>query len=117
MALWRTVVRPQAQGEVKGGYILGAVAQHGQPGFFKRGKHQLALGALGQHLAGFGVYDFGIEIILVYVLAAFIYTFAGNAGTQNLAQAIVLRGRYAEAALQLLAHGLGHALAAEHADF
>ena len=118
MALWRTVVQPQAGEGVKGRlYPWCGSAAWSSPVFFKRGKHQLALGALRQHLAGFGVYDFGIEIILVYVLAAFIYTFAGNAGTQNLAQATSSAWPLCRAALQLLAHGLGHALAAEHADF
>ncbi len=73
----------------------------------QRGEDQLALLALGQHAAGFGIDDLGQEMILpdrraVLGLGAFL----ADAGADHLRQAVAIDGDQAEAALDLRPHAL-----------
>ena len=103
-------------GVVEAGDVAGAVAQKRQRLFKERGDNQLAGGARGQHLAGFGIDDLRDKMILPDVQPAAVFTFSRNAGAGQLAHPVVVGGDDAEVFLNLLAHFGGAALRTEKAD-
>ena len=95
--------------------ILGAVAQQGEGLFGDGGEDQLALGAVGQDLAGVGVDDLGNEVVLADVHACLLGALVGNTGAGELGEAIDIIGLDAHLGLNVVAHLLGPGLSAEDA--
>ncbi len=112
----RTWVRPQAQGVPdQHADVPGAVAQQGEGLLGDGGEDQLALGAVGQDLAGVGVDDLGDEVVLTDVHAVLLGALEGDAGAGKLGQAINIIGLDAQLVLDVAAHLLGPGLGAEDA--
>ena len=83
----------------------------------QRGEHQLALLAVGQHLAGLGIDHFGIEMILPDVQAVLgLHAFLRHAGADHLRQAVDIGRVHVEGLLDLGAHRVGPGLGAEDAE-
>ena len=66
------------------GNVARAIADHGHGLLAQRGQHQLALNAVRQRLAGLGIDDLRIEVILEDVQAIVLAAFAANAGSNDL---------------------------------
>ena len=95
--------------------VTGAVAQQGEGLFIDGGEHQLALAALGQHLAGLGVDDLGDEVVLIDVHPALSGTLEGHAGAGQLGESVDVIGLDAHRLLDVLAHLLAPRLRTEDA--
>ena len=114
----RARVRPHTQGSrFSGRDVARAVAQQRHRLLRQRREHELAVDAVRQHLAGRRVDDLDEEVVLHDVEAVARFgAFAGDAGADDLAQAVDVDRHEAELGLELRAHRLGPRLRAEHAD-
>jgi hypothetical protein len=84
----------------------------------QRGEHQFALLAVGQHGAGVGIDDFGIEMILPDVQAVFaLDAFLRHAGADHFRQAVDVGGVQTERGLDFGAHRIDPRFGAENAEF
>ena len=97
--------------------ITRAVTEKRKRLLVKAGEHQLALAAVGKNLAGVGVDNLYIEVILVDVHAPLLGTFKRDAGTADLCQAVDVIRLDAEALFDAAAHFLCPGLGAEDAGF
>ena len=95
--------------------VAGAVTHQGEGFFIQAGEHQLALGAVGQLLAGVRVDDLHQEVVLVHVHAVLVFAFEGHAGAAHFREAVDVVGLDAHGVLDVLAHLLGPGLGAEDA--
>ena len=102
-------------GPIQHADVAGAIAQQGEGLLGDGGEDQLALGAVGQDLAGVGVDDLGDEVVLIDVHAVLLGALVGDAGAGKLGQAINIIGLDAQLALDVAAHLLGPGLGAEDA--
>ena len=97
--------------------IARPVAQQREGLLRDRGKHQLALCAFREYLAGIGVDDFRNEMILVDVHARLRAAFIRNARAGKLRQAVDIIRLDAEALLDILTHLLAPRLRAKNTGF
>ena len=102
-------------GPIQHADVAGAVAQQGEGLLGDGGEDQLALGAVGQDLAGVGVDDLGDEVVLTEVHAVLLGALVGDAGAGKLGQAINIIGLDAQLALDVAAHLLRPGLGTEDA--
>ena len=97
--------------------VARAVADHRQRLLGQRGEDQLAFLAVGQHRAGLGVDDLGVEMVLPDHRAVLgLDAFAGHARAHHFAQAVDVHRVQPGAHLDVVAHRLGPRLGAEDAD-
>ena len=95
---------------------MGAVAQQREGLLGERRDDELALLAVRARLAARRVDDLEQQVVLVDVQAAGAVALAGDAGTHDLGEAVVVGGADAERALDLGLHPVGAGLAAEEAE-
>src|SRR5438552_583965 len=96
--------------------VAGAVANERRRALGERGQRQLTLGARRQAGAGGRVDDLRQEVIVGDVQARALLALAGDAGPDDLGEAVGIEGAEAEGPLERLAHALGPRLGAEHPD-
>ena len=104
----RASVRPHAHGaRVQRGDVARAVAQQRQRLLGQRAEDELALGAVGQRLAGLGIDDLDEEVVLVDVRARRAPRGTGppRPGPIDLREPVDVDGRQPERALDRGAHG------------
>ena len=73
------------------------------------------LSSVRKHLESIRVYDFRIEIILLYVHTLIILTAGGNSRSHYLGKSVYVMGLYVKSLLYLVSHALGPWLGAENA--
>ncbi len=94
--------------------VAGPVADGGQALRGERREHELALLALGEDLAGVGVDDLGVEVVLPDVQPALdLGALDGDARADDLGEAVDVDGRHAQRRFDLLAHRVGERLGAD----
>src|SRR5690349_10367671 len=97
--------------------VARAVADHRQRLLGERREDELALGAVGQHGAGVGIDDLGIEVILPDDGAVLrLDALARDTGSHDLGEAVDVDRIDAGLRLDVLSHRLGPRLGAEDAD-
>lgn len=83
----------------------------------ERGEYQLTLLAVGQHGAGLGIDNLGIEMILPDVQAVLgLQAFLRHAGPDHFRQAVDIGGVHVKSLLDLGAHRVGPWFGAEDAE-
>ena len=111
-----TWVQPQGTlfpGE--GADVPGAVAQQRKRLLCDGGEYQLALAALGQHLAGVRVDDLSDEVVLVDVHPSLGGALEGDTGAGQLGEPVDIIRLDAQGILNVLAHLLGPGFRTEYA--
>ena len=79
----------------------------------ERGKHELAVGAVGHGLERVRIDDLGIEVVLGHMQAVCRFAFHGHARSHDLGQTVHVAVLHAELAADVVAHRLGGGLGAE----
>ena len=97
------------------GDVARTVAQERRAFAAQAGDHQFALLAIGQDFAGLRVDDLGVEVVLVEVLAVLALALGGDAGADQLGQAVDVVRADVELGFDLDAHVLAPRLGAETA--
>ena len=96
--------------------VVRAVTQYGNRLFVERRQNKLAFAAVGHRFAGFGIDDFPKEVVLGDMLhVARRKTFARNAGSHDLGEAVVVGAHDVHARFDFLFELRGARLSAEQA--
>ena len=80
-------------------------------------EYELALAAFGKHLAGLGIDDLGVEVVLIDVHSGLLPALESDTGAGGLCEAVDVISFDSEALLDALAHFLGPGLCPENAGF
>ena len=96
--------------------VFGTIADHRHPLFGQRGQNQFAVGSVGDGFEGFGIENFGIKMILVDVHPAFLAALARNAGSDDLAEPVIVIGENIEFSRDFAVHFLGAGFGAEQSQ-